>query len=115
MAGAPPPPLTPDAQRRSDPLRVRLQREFERPGGLPFDRFMELALYDPSDGYYAQADLRLGRRGDFYTAAHVHPIFGRTVAQRILSEQHRIGVTESFQVQEVGAGDGPLAEDLREE
>lgn len=40
-----------------------------RGGAVPFREFMELALYDPTRGYYASADApRAGRQGDFLTA-----------------------------------------------
>ena len=38
--------------------------------------FMDLALYDPSLGYYARAAQRSGRAGDFYTSVDVGPLFG---------------------------------------
>ena len=78
-------------------------------GFLPFDRFLEIALYAPEVGYYARRGLRLGREGDFYTAAHVHPIFGRTVARRIRAEYERLGRPSRFRIVEVGPGDGTLA------
>ena len=110
----PPPAGDPEARARSERLAARIADEARALGLLPFDRFVELALYDPSDGYYAQPDLRLGAAGDFYTAAHVHPLFGRTVAHRLLAEYDRLGAPASFTVVEAGAGDGTLAWDLAE-
>lgn len=79
---------------------------------MRFDRFQELALYDTEVGYYASSATRLGAAGDFYTAPHVHPLFGRTIAQRILAEYGRLGHPESFRIVEVGPGDGRLAADV---
>ena len=40
--------------------------------------FMELALYHPEFGYYARADRRSGRAGDFFTSVDAGPLFGET-------------------------------------
>jgi len=77
-----------------------------------FDRFMEAALYDPAHGYYATRPGPIGRPGDFYTAAHVHPMFGQTVGRRILKEYERLGRPARFRVAEIGPGDGTLAFDI---
>ncbi len=51
-------------------------------GTLPFDRFMELALYHPKLGYYRREQTRVGRsRGsDFVTSSSVGSLFGELVA-----------------------------------
>jgi SAM-dependent MidA family methyltransferase len=48
---------------------------------VPFARFMELALYHPKTGYYAQSHPRIGRTelADFYTATSLGPVFGELV------------------------------------
>ena len=50
--------------------------------GVPFARFMELALYHPEAGYYARDRPRIGRdtQSDFYTATSLGPLFGELVA-----------------------------------
>ncbi|HEV8074032.1 MAG TPA: SAM-dependent methyltransferase, partial [Opitutaceae bacterium] len=50
-------------------------------GTMTFARFMQLALYDPSLGYYRQPRLRVGRAPgtDFFTASS-SPLFGELVA-----------------------------------
>jgi len=49
---------------------------------LSFARFMELALYHPTVGYYRRPHGRVGRHpgSDFYTAAETGPLFGELVA-----------------------------------
>jgi SAM-dependent MidA family methyltransferase len=49
--------------------------------GVPFARFMELALYHPEAGYYARRRQRIGReaQSDFYTATSLGPLFGELV------------------------------------
>ncbi len=55
----------------------RLRSAADASGFVPFDRFMDIALYAEGVGFYARAGPTLGPRGDFYTAAHVHPLFAR--------------------------------------
>ena len=51
-------------------------------GAMPFDRFMELALYDPAVGYYRHEQSRVGYEAgtDFFTASTSGPVFGELVA-----------------------------------
>lgn len=81
-------------------------------GFLPFDRFMDLALYAEGVGYYTSGRTRLGPHGDFYTAAHVHPLFARTIARRILEVRQALGGYRPFSIVELGPGDGTLAEGI---
>ena len=50
-------------------------------GWLPFDRFMELALYAPGLGYYANTRSKFGvmpeEGSDFVTAPELTPLFGQ--------------------------------------
>jgi SAM-dependent MidA family methyltransferase len=51
-------------------------------GVMPFDRFMELALYDPAVGYYRRDQSRVGYEAgtDFFTASTSGPVFGELVS-----------------------------------
>jgi SAM-dependent MidA family methyltransferase len=105
---------------RTDPAeRTRAARILERlraaadPGGfVPFDRFMEVALYDPEAGYYTASRSPLGPRGDFYTAAHVTPLFAKALAQHVRSIRAALGPPSVFRIVELGPGDGTLAAGL---
>ncbi len=59
-----------------------MAREPQAADGVPFARFMELALYHPQLGYYARHRPRVGReaQSDFYTATSLGPVFGELVA-----------------------------------
>jgi SAM-dependent MidA family methyltransferase len=55
--------------------------EAETAGRMTFDRFMALALYHPTLGYYRRDKSRVGygRETDFYTASTTGPLFGELV------------------------------------
>ena len=95
-------------------LRRRLRLAADEDGFLGFDRFVEIALYDPGRGFYDRSATRLGRAGDFYTAAHVHRLFGATLAGYLKQLWTSDGSPDRFRVVEVGPGDGTLAADIRE-
>lgn len=93
----------------STELLAALRRASDADGFLPFDRFEEIALYEPRLGYYERPGVALGTEGDFYTAAHVHPLFAATLATRLLRERERNGASATFRIVELGPGDGTLA------
>lgn len=95
----------------SDPALVdRVRAEIAASGPLTFARFMELALADPDHGYYATADDRPTRTGDFLTAPELHPIFGAVLARSLDEQWRALDRPASFLVREYGAGTGALAE-----
>jgi len=49
--------------------------------GVSFARYMELAMYHPTAGYYTRDFKRVGRdnRADFFTATSFNPVFGELV------------------------------------
>jgi SAM-dependent MidA family methyltransferase len=79
-------------------------------GPLTVAAFMDLALYDSEIGYYARADRRSGRAGDFFTSVDVGPIFGELLAIQAAEMATIIG--PGFDLVEAGAGDGRLAADI---
>jgi NADH dehydrogenase [ubiquinone] 1 alpha subcomplex assembly factor 7 len=80
-------------------------------GPIGFAEYMELALYG-DDGYYLDAPV--GPRGDFVTSPHVHPVFGRLLAEALRELREELGRPDPLRVTEVGAGDGTLAAQLLE-
>ena len=77
-------------------------------GVMPFDRFMELALYHPQWGYYRTPG-RIGKSGDFLTSPAIHPMFGWAIAGWCHWIWVHLGSPPAFTVFEPGAGDGRLA------
>ncbi len=78
----PPRPVAAPASPLDPVFRAAFDREAGMEGTLRFDRFMNLALYDPLAGYYRRDRPRVGRSAgsDFYTATSLGSIFGELVA-----------------------------------
>ncbi len=91
-------------------------------GAIPFARFMELALYHPTFGYYtsrpttdaapASGEERIGFSGDFYTSSDVHPLLGHALARQVRQIDDLLGRPDPFTLIEQGGGKGLLARDL---
>ncbi len=108
------PPST-DAAAVSRRLDNLLRTAAQANGGLlPFDRFMDLALYAPGLGYYAGGSAKLGAAGDFTTAPEVSPLFGRCLAaqcREVLTALAAKGIPGG-DILEFGAGSGALAAEI---
>ena len=92
----------------------RIRSEIVDRGPMSFERFMDLALYAPGLGYYVRGDDPFGRRGDFFTAEQLQPVFGVLIAQFVASLRKRMGFPREFRVVEPGAGRGEMARALAE-
>lgn len=91
-------------------LKDWLADRIARNGPIPFEDFMEAALYHPEFGYFSSTELRSVRRGDFLTSPEVSPMFGETLAHFVAAERSKMG--EPFALIEVGAGSGSLLRPL---
>ncbi len=89
-------------------LVERIRDEIRGGGRITFARFMELALYDPTDGYYARRADRPTREGDFLSAPELHPIFGAALARQVEECWQRLGRPATFTLREEAAGSGAL-------
>jgi SAM-dependent MidA family methyltransferase len=102
-----------DAWEHSRRLLDSIRREAHACGGLlPFDRFMELALYAPGLGYYVAGTRKLGRDGDFVTAPELSPLFGRCNAEQCREVLAALGPAGGSDILEFGAGTGALAAEV---
>ncbi len=90
-------------------LKQRIIGEIRAAGPMPFERFMETALYD-SEGFFGGDALRSEKSGDFLTSPEVSTLFGETLARYVSQVRDRIG--DPFQVVEVAAGSGSLLRPL---
>ncbi len=89
-------------------LKQSLIEQIDAAGPLPFEAFMEAALYDPEGGFFAAGPLRSAPEGDFLTSSEVSPAFGETLARFVAAERDRLDHPPGFAVVEAGAGSGSL-------
>ena len=113
------PSESPHRQGNSE-LIQKIVLEISQAGPLSFARFMELALYDPSHGYYMTHAIdqghssreRIGWEGDFYTAPELSPILAKTLVRQVLEIDAQLGHPDPFTFVEMGAGNGTFAADF---
>lgn len=104
------PVLTPPSanmRQRSAALTAWLCQRISQNGPLPFDDFMDAALYHPMYGYYNAPDFSIGEKGDFITAPEISPLFAQCFA---LFFQENFSQQDS--ILELGPGMGTFAVDL---
>lgn len=84
---------------------------------ISYAEWMKYALYHPEWGYYQQERVKLGKKGDFYTNAHVGNIYGKVLAHTFLRlfAENNSDHSKSWQIIEIGAGDGRMIEQIIEE
>jgi SAM-dependent MidA family methyltransferase len=104
----------PTALAQSEALVSQIRAEIAANGGwIPFDRYMERALYAPGLGYYSGGAIKFGRRAedgsDFVTAPELSPLFAETLARPI---GQALAMSGTRHVMEFGAGTGKLASGL---
>ena len=100
--------LSPGLGNAGNPHLVRAIVDEMAGGSIPFERFMELALYHPEFGYYLKRG-RIGKDGDFLTSPAIHPMFGWAIAGWCRHVWESLGRPTPFTVIEPGAGVGRLA------
>ena len=106
------PALDPDSARHGQAVQAYLIKQIEQSeswGFMPFDQWMNLALYAPGLGYYAAGSAKFGgvsAQGDFATAPELTPVFGQILARQVAQV---LRASDSVHVLEFGAGSGALA------
>lgn len=107
-------------------LVADIVREIQISGPISFARFMELALYHPTFGYYMRflgktdaeqpasglGEDRIGWSGDYYTSCDVSPVLANSVAKQMAQMDDLLGRPDPFTIVEMGAGKGVLARDI---
>lgn len=99
-----------EALAHSAVLAARIRQVIHQQGGtIPFSTFMQMALYEPSLGYYVAGLRKIGAQGDFITAPEVSALFSFCLANQcaqILTE------LQGGDILELGAGSGQMAADI---
>lgn len=90
------------SQAAIETLRQQLQQNI-----MPFDEFMQFALYHPTQGYYMKPEQQFGDAGDFVTAPTRSPLFGRALGQWC-SQLSQLKPQQPWHLIEWGGGHGDL-------
>ncbi len=93
-------------------MRQIIQETIHKEGAIPFEKFMNMALYHPDNGYYSANRNPIGSTGDFYTMPHLTPVFGAMIARQLKEMWEILGQPERFTVVEVGAGNGQFCRSI---
>ena len=92
-------------------LAELIAERIHREGPIPFDAYVDLALYGP-DGFFDRAR-GAGRAGrDFVTSPEVGQLYGALVARAVDGWWRDLGEPDPFLVVDAGAGRGRLAADV---
>lgn len=111
------PPLDPESAVHAKAVERYLVEQIEQApwGFMPFEQWMNLALYAPGLGYYAAGNTKFGGAsldpmplppGDFTTAPELTPLFAQVVGGQVGQVLRACG---SVRVLEFGAGSGAMA------
>ena len=93
-------------------LREQIEREIHERGPMPFSRYMQICLYEPSYGYYSAHAEQFGKAGDFYTSSDVHAVFGRLLARQFDEMWRALDRPPQIEILELGPGRGLFARDV---
>lgn len=90
-------------------LENLLHQEIQEKGPLSQSRFMELALYHPTHGYYRSQEA-VGQ--DFTTSPEISQVFGELIGAWAIDYYEKLGLPKSLSLVELGPGKGNLMADL---
>jgi len=93
-------------------VREQIEQEIRQRGPMPFSRYMEICLYDPTAGYYSRNAEQFGKAGDFYTSSDVHAVFGRLLARQFDQMSQALDRPPKIEILELGPGRGLFARDV---
>jgi SAM-dependent MidA family methyltransferase len=93
-----------DSQSLNQIIKQRIKNAGD---SLPFDAFMQAALYEPGLGYYESKTI-FGAKGDFVTAADLGPWLSLGFSDLIFWAWQQMGEPEQWTLLEQGGGSGRL-------
>lgn len=79
---------------------------------ITFAEYMDLVLYHPQEGYYSSGVVEIGKAGDFFTASSLGSDLGELLAEQFVEMWERLNQPHQFDLVEMGAGKGQLANDI---
>jgi len=88
--------------RLTDIIRQRMD---SADGALPFEQFMQAALYEPGLGYYDTKTV-FGEKGDFVTASELGPWLSLAMADLVFDAWQQMGEPKQWTLIEQGSGSG---------
>ncbi|SDW87397.1 class I SAM-dependent methyltransferase [Paenibacillus sp. CF384] len=106
--------LTIEEQIAQSQLRGRVSvhdRENAEVSCISFHDYMAICLYDEKEGYYRSGDVRVGKKGDFYTSSAIGSIMGEKLAS-CAAELANCQKDSVVRFAEWGAGTGLLSEQM---
>ena len=74
---------------------------------IPLDKFIENALYHPTNGYYMKS-FPFGKQGDFITSPYISKIFSEMISIWLISYWRKFYKNKKINIIELGAGDGNM-------
>ena len=74
---------------------------------IPFDKFINKALYDKKSGYYMNKN-PFGKDGDFITAPNISILFSEMLAIWCIAFWEHLGYPKKINIIELGAGNGEM-------
>ncbi len=91
-------------------LQLMRQHAQQSPGhSMPFEDYMQAALYAPGLGYYRRSSPPMGSDGDYITAPERSPLFAVCIARECMHWRQKRGGGD---IAEIGPGSGALAAQL---
>lgn len=92
-------------------LKALLQEEIKKQRAIRLDRFIELALYHETFGYY-RCTVPVGKPADFITAPEISSIFGELIGLFLLDYWQRSDCPSPLRLIELGPGKGTMMADI---
>ncbi|MEL6440026.1 MAG: class I SAM-dependent methyltransferase [Cyanobacteria bacterium J06621_8] len=99
-----------NSQKLLEILKAQINRSQDQ--RITFAQYMATVLYEPNWGYYSSGVVGIGSQGDFFTSSSLGKDFGELLAIQLAEMWQRLGCPQRFQVVEMGAGTGELAQDI---
>ncbi len=93
------------------PLDIKIRDQIKADGPLRVSEFMEIALSDPSHGYYLTRD-PLGEAGDFITSPEISQVFGEIIGLWCAVAWQDADTPRKINLVELGPGRGTLIADI---